>query len=334
MTTLSQPYRPAAYVLDRETAPAYWLMGTLWLLTAAGQQTGNVVSMVEQHMPQGPGPASHAHPCDEGFFILEGQITFSCGGETLTLGPGGMLHIPRFCEHTFVIDAGPARVLNYYTPAGNELILMSLGQMAASRTMPSMDAVPPPPPEQAKILAALFGQINVGGRSFVDKPEAANMQTAPAAWTPVPALHALVSEKPARALLGQQWKVLADSTETGGTYSVCEVETPAGFREEAHRDGHDEAIYLLAGRAELTLDGKVSSLQEGAFAFIPAGTVHHFQAPEKTHRLHFFLPGGFEQAVARFGSPISLNSGAEAEAEPAGLATFLRAAGTTFTGPR
>lgn len=43
MISIGQPYRPAAYVLDRETAPAYWLAGSLWLLTAVGQQTGNVI---------------------------------------------------------------------------------------------------------------------------------------------------------------------------------------------------------------------------------------------------------------------------------------------------
>lgn len=284
--------------------------------------------MLEQQMPQGPGPTSHAHPYDEGFFILEGQLTFFGGGDSVTLGPGGFLHIPRFCEHTFVIDAGPARVLNYYTPAGSEIIVMSLAQSAPSRTMPSMDAVPPPPADQMKILASLFGQINVGGTPFIDQPKPTTMKTAPAAWTPVPLLHGLVGDKPARLLFGQQWKILADSTETGGTFGLCEVETPAGFQEEAHRDGHDEAIYLLSGRAELLLDGQDHALQAGAFAFIPAGTMHRLQTAETTHRLHFFLPGGFEQAIARFGGSVA------AEPAPAGLDKFLAQTGTVFTGPQ
>jgi hypothetical protein len=32
--------RPA-YTLDRETAPAMWLVGTLWLIQATGIQTNN-----------------------------------------------------------------------------------------------------------------------------------------------------------------------------------------------------------------------------------------------------------------------------------------------------
>jgi hypothetical protein len=32
--------RPA-YTLDRDTAPAMWLVGTLWLIQATGSQTNN-----------------------------------------------------------------------------------------------------------------------------------------------------------------------------------------------------------------------------------------------------------------------------------------------------
>ncbi len=42
--------RPA-YTLDRHTAPAMWLVGTLWLINATGIQTGNRSSFLEQVMP-------------------------------------------------------------------------------------------------------------------------------------------------------------------------------------------------------------------------------------------------------------------------------------------
>ncbi len=328
MTTLSQPYRPKPYVLDRETAPAFWLVGTLFLPLATGLQTGNLYSLIEQRMPQGPGPASHCHPYDEGFFILEGELTFHGEGNFVTLGAGGFLHIPRFCEHTFTVDSATAHVLNYYTPAGSELIVMSLGQPAPSRTLPSMDAVPMPAPAQVKILGELFGSIPGGGIPFVDKPDAANMGTTRAPWTPVPLLSGLMREKPARTLFGQQWKVLADSAQTGGTYALCEVGTATGFQTEPQRNGHDQGLYLLAGRAELTLDGTVHGLKEGAFAYLPAGTSHSFRALEATQALCFLLPGGFERAVADFGT----TADAAQTAPAAGLDKFLEEVGTSFVG--
>src|ERR1700726_3403769 len=50
--------RPA-YTLDRETAPAMWLVGTLWLIQATGIQTNNRSAFLEQLMPRGLGPPTH-----------------------------------------------------------------------------------------------------------------------------------------------------------------------------------------------------------------------------------------------------------------------------------
>ena len=53
--------RPA-YTLDRETAPAMWLVGTLWLIQATGIQTNNRSTFLEQLMPRGLGPPTHRRP--------------------------------------------------------------------------------------------------------------------------------------------------------------------------------------------------------------------------------------------------------------------------------
>jgi len=325
--SISRPYRVRPFVLDRETAPAYWMAGSLWYITATGSQTDNLFTMLEQQMPQGPGPASHAHPVDEGFYIIEGQITFSAGGDTVTLGPGGFLHIPRFCEHTFHIDTKASTVLNYYMPPGSENIVMSLAVPAASRTMPSFDAVPLPPPEQVEILAKLYGQITVGGTPFIDKPEPANMKTKPVPWTPVPLLYGQTSDKPGRTLFGQQWKVLANSKGSGGTYALCDVETEAGFKQETQSHGHDEGIYLLNGSAELVLNGVVHLLKEGAFAYVPAGTLHSFHAFGKTRRLQFIFPGGFERVIEEFGD---MDSSSDKKDKEVGLKKILYEEGSSF----
>lgn len=328
-TSISQPYRVKPYVLDRETAPAYWLAGSLWFLTATGQQTGNQISMLEQLMPQGPGPASHSHAYDEGFYIIEGQMTFYAGGQTKTLGTGGYLHIPRFCEHTFKVDSENVRVLNYYTPAGVEVIVMSLAQPALSRTMPSFDAVPLPSPEQVEILAKNYGQFSAGGTPFIDKPEPANMVTTAPAWTPVPLLFGSGSDKQSRNLFGQRWKIFADRSETGGCYSLCEVETDAGFRQQTRREGHDQAIYLLEGSGELVMDEVTYPLNVGAFAYIPEGTLYSIKTAEKTRRLHFILPAGFEQVINEFGS---FDTNDEDQQTQRSLSKFLYEEGTTFFG--
>jgi quercetin dioxygenase-like cupin family protein len=68
--------RPA-YVLDRQTAPAMWLVETLWLFHATGAQTNNRFSLLEQVIGQGLGPPTHRHPVAlENFLVLEGVVVF------------------------------------------------------------------------------------------------------------------------------------------------------------------------------------------------------------------------------------------------------------------
>jgi hypothetical protein len=75
----TQPLRNRpAYTLDRETAPAMWLVGTLWLIQAAGIQTNNRSTFLEQVMPRGLCPPTHRHPLAiEGFYA------------------GTLIHLPR-----------------------------------------------------------------------------------------------------------------------------------------------------------------------------------------------------------------------------------------------
>src|SRR6202023_12977 len=43
---------------------------------------------------------------------------------------------PRSVEHIFTVDASNSRILNFYTPAGFEMLLMSIATPAAERKAP------------------------------------------------------------------------------------------------------------------------------------------------------------------------------------------------------
>jgi len=88
MMTMAEPYRAEPYVLDRDTAPAFWLVGTLWLPMATGYQTANRFSMIEQWMPTGLGPPTHRHPrANEGFYVIDGTVAYNAEGKTVRAGP-------------------------------------------------------------------------------------------------------------------------------------------------------------------------------------------------------------------------------------------------------
>jgi quercetin dioxygenase-like cupin family protein len=62
-------------------------------------------------------PHTHADHTDS-FFVLEGEVEFTAGDETVVLGPGGFISSPPGARHGFRSAGGRARVLNLHTPGG------------------------------------------------------------------------------------------------------------------------------------------------------------------------------------------------------------------------
>ena len=86
---------------------------TRLLLGAAG------LALVETAIPAGfPGPPPHRHhDFDEGFFVLDGELSFTAGETTVTGGAGTFVLAPRGLRHTFANpNSTPARVLGFWTP--------------------------------------------------------------------------------------------------------------------------------------------------------------------------------------------------------------------------
>ncbi len=61
----------------------------------------------------------HTHPDHtDSFLVLEGEVEFTAGDETVVLGPGGFISSPPGARHGFRSAGGRARVLNLHTPSG------------------------------------------------------------------------------------------------------------------------------------------------------------------------------------------------------------------------
>ncbi|GIV76097.1 cupin domain-containing protein [Litorilinea aerophila] len=58
----------------------------------------------------------HSHPHEQAGIVLEGELTFTVGGETRTLRPGDMYVIPGGVEHTVVAGDQDARALDVFSP--------------------------------------------------------------------------------------------------------------------------------------------------------------------------------------------------------------------------
>jgi mannose-6-phosphate isomerase-like protein (cupin superfamily) len=77
---------------------------------------------MEALVPRGGGPDPHIHTReDETFFLLEGQLEFMLGDETIVAGPGDFVNVPRGTVHRFKnTGTETARMVLTFTPAGIE----------------------------------------------------------------------------------------------------------------------------------------------------------------------------------------------------------------------
>jgi quercetin dioxygenase-like cupin family protein len=60
-------------------------------------------------------PHTHDEEVDA-FYVLDGQVEFTAGEETVRVGPGAMVVAPPGARHGFKAVGGRARVLNVHAP--------------------------------------------------------------------------------------------------------------------------------------------------------------------------------------------------------------------------
>ncbi|AGB22239.1 cupin domain-containing protein [Mycobacterium sp. JS623] len=293
--------RPA-YVLDRQTAPAMWLVETLWLFHATAAQTGNRFSLIEQVMGGGLGPPTHRHPLAvENFVVLEGVVDFHIDGGSVRADPGTFLHIPRMKPHTFTVETAEARVLNFYAPAGNELNVMGLARPAEERRRPSMAEGPLPAGfEYIEITAQLYGSHPVAALPFGVKPSHDLIDTPADAWAVGDTHVVRAVQAPVFEAFGARWRVLADSRDTERDYDLLDALVPEGAGPPRRVLGTDETIYVLDGVVSVEVDETSTEIGAGSFAYAPAGSLCSWHAQAGgAHVLVFHLPGGFDRALAK-----------------------------------
>jgi hypothetical protein len=183
--------------------------------------------------------------------VIEGHCTFNAGGKTVEAGPRTFVSIPRSVERSFTVDAPNSRILNFYTPAGFEMLLMSIATPAAERKAPIPGSAPMPPRWMVEECSREFGQIPVLGLPFAAPPTKDNMAAKPSQTNPIQPYGIEVKNAPAYWSQDILWTVLASSEQTGGSYSLMEELCSKHSGPPPHTHEQDEALYILEG--EITL---------------------------------------------------------------------------------
>ena len=88
--------------------PHIWFLHDLVEVYADGEHT-----VLEMVAPPGDQPPLHVHnESDEGFYLLEGEVSFWAGDDERRLGPGDFVLGPKGVPHTYrVTSETPARFI-------------------------------------------------------------------------------------------------------------------------------------------------------------------------------------------------------------------------------
>lgn len=302
--TMNSSARPAMpFIETAESAASFWQIGIIWRLLATGLKTAGALCFLDEVVGDKPGgPATHAHPQDEGLYVIDGQCTFNAGGETMSVGPGSFVAVPRYTQHSFMADAG-ARLLNFYLPAGFDMLVMGLGVPAERNEPPRDGEAKMPPRALVEKLSRDYGQIPVLGLPFADPPDPTNMKTEPLKYAPALPFSISRDTAPGYWSNGILWSVLAEGSTTDGSYALFEELCPKGTGAPPHLHTYtDEIFYVLEGEAEFLAGDVRQTAKAGALIFIPRGTVHAFKVRSEMARfLNLYTQAGFERMLEATG---------------------------------
>ncbi len=97
-----------------------WVLGELLTYKVPSHRTGGAYSLFEVTTQPWAGPPPHIHHReDESFYMIEGEYEFASGEETLRVGAGSLLYVPKGTLHAHKnVGEGEGKMLVAQTPGG------------------------------------------------------------------------------------------------------------------------------------------------------------------------------------------------------------------------
>ena len=128
------------------------VVGDVYRFLATGEDTNGKYALWEAIVLPGGGPPPHVHSREEeGFYILEGEITFTIAGKQVVATAGMFANMPVGTPHSFKNESRhPAKMLISVAPAGLEKMFF---EVAVPVPQGATTAPPPTKEEIEKLLA-------------------------------------------------------------------------------------------------------------------------------------------------------------------------------------
>ena len=106
------------YYVSRSTTSHHEIFPGVHIYTTAGQ--GMMLSVVE--LQPGSEVLPHSHPHEQMGLLLEGELTFTIGGDKRVLKPGEMWRIPGGVMHGCVAGDRGAKALDVFHPVREDYL--------------------------------------------------------------------------------------------------------------------------------------------------------------------------------------------------------------------
>ena len=140
----------------------FWFIGSLVSVVADSATTGGAFSIYRQLAPSGFATPLHTHAAyGEGFYVLDGEVTFFRDGEKTICNKGGFIFLPGTQPHGFCVSGeGPATMMIVSPPESTfGAFVREMGEPATSHELPT-----PSKPDFARlgILSAKYGSSILG----------------------------------------------------------------------------------------------------------------------------------------------------------------------------
>ncbi len=140
----------------------FWFINSLVTIVADSAATEASFCMYRQVAPPGFATPYHTHEAyGEGFYVLDGEVTFFCDGKKTVLGAGGFIYLAGTQPHGFRVSGdGPATMMIVSPPQSTfGAFVREMGEPATSDELPA-----PVRPDFARLgmLSAKYGSSTLG----------------------------------------------------------------------------------------------------------------------------------------------------------------------------
>ena len=124
--------------------PALNVLGIKVTVLASNTAT-RAYEITRQQGEKGMGPPPHSHGWDESFYVVAGEVEFTCADKTVVCPPGTLVHVPAGTVHSFRYLVDGCDILEFTGQGG-----------IATQMFTAVDRENPAgPPEIPKLLQVL-----------------------------------------------------------------------------------------------------------------------------------------------------------------------------------